>query len=116
MEQNKDMTKLEKTINREVEINGEYVIASMEPCGEFRIRRKRCRNFDSIPMASIIDRPIEKKCQALFDAATPEKNSDSLILNRLKARVAVTPMDTKIKFQVLAAIDDLLEVEEILKF
>ncbi len=63
MEQNKDMTKLEKTINREVEINGEYVIASMEPCGEFRIRRKRCRNFDSIPMASIIDRPIEKNAK-----------------------------------------------------
>lgn len=111
------MTKLEKTINREVEINGENVIASMEPCGEFRIRRKRCRNFDSIPMAEIIDRPTAKKSTDSFD----ENSSitfypDVLVLNRLKARVAITPMDKKIKFQVLAAIDDLLEVEEILKF
>lgn len=109
------MTKLEKTINREVEINGENVIASMEPCGEFRIRRKRCRNFHSIPMASIIDRPIEKKCQALPDAATPEKNSDSLILNCIKATVAISPMDTKLKIEVLAAIDDLLEIEKMLE-
>jgi len=111
------MTKLEKTINREVEINGENVIASMEPCGEFRIRRKRCRNFDSITMAEIIDRPTAKKSTDLFDE-NPSITfyPDVLVLNRIKAKVEITPMDLKIKIQVLAAIDDLLEVEEILKF
>jgi len=110
------MTKLEKTINREVEINGENVIASMEPCGEFRIRRKRCRNFDAIPMAQIIDRLGAKKFTDSFDE-NPSITTypDVLVLNRIKAKVAVTPMDTKIKIEVLAAIDDLLEVEEMLE-
>tara|TARA_R110002074_G_scaffold162852_3_gene321660 strand:- start:3230 stop:3574 length:345 start_codon:yes stop_codon:yes gene_type:complete len=113
------MTKLKKTINREVTINGEDVIASMEPCGEFRIRRKRCRIFDSVPMSSIIDQPQpgEKNTGDVFHKSANKSKfyPDSLVLNRIKARVAITPLDYEIKIEVLAAIDSLLEVEEMLK-
>ena len=122
------MTKLAKPVHREVEINGEEYIASLDPKMEFTLRKKRHKAAYRQKMASLIDE---------LDAAPepePEFKPDTVTVapkgakritharvmatdptwsaSEIKAKLAVSDMDYKLKVEVLKAVDDLIAVEE----
>jgi hypothetical protein len=136
------MTKLNKQVNREVTINGEDFIASLntnlneEP--EFTLRKKRHKHTVSVPMHSLMDdegevvgngvsfetgeaHPKAKATLAEIGLDMPCSNSKlreskmsdpEFAVSEIKSKLAVSEMDYKLKVEVLKAINSLFEVEE----
>jgi len=102
------MTKLEKPVHREVTINGEDFIASLDPKMEFTLRKKRCKETYRQKMAFFLN---EQPSEVAPDKPEPE-GDELMMLHRIKAKVATNPMDLKVKIEVLKAIDNLIELEE----
>ena len=120
------MTKLDKPVHREVTINGEDYIASLDPKMEFTLRKKRHKAVYRQKMASLIEE--------LDSAPQPEFKPDTVTIapkgakrtthtrvmatdpawtaSEIKAKLAVSDMDYKLKVEVLKAIDDLTAIED----
>tara|TARA_R100001015_G_C4479527_1_gene60479 strand:- start:12 stop:419 length:408 start_codon:yes stop_codon:yes gene_type:complete len=126
------MTKLDKPVHREVTLNGEEYITSLDPDGmnggtpEFTLRKKRHRWVYRQKMASLIGE--------LDSAPEPEFKPDTVTIapkgakrithakvmatdpawtaSEIKAKLAVSDMDYKLKVEVLKAIDDLTAIED----
>ena len=119
------MTKLTKPVHREVEINGEEYIASLDPALEFTLRKKRHKAAYRQDMASLI--------QELDAAPEPEFKPDTVTVapkgvrrttharvmatdpawtvGEIKAKLAIADIDYKLKVEVLKAVDDLLAID-----
>jgi len=104
------MTKLDKPVHREVTINGSDYIASLDPKKEFTLRKKRCKETYRQQMAFFLN---EQPSEVAPDKPEPE-GDESVMLHRIKSKIAITPMDYKLKFEILKAVDDLIEQEEYL--
>lgn len=120
------MTKLDKPVHREVTLNGEDYIASLDPSLEFTLRKKRHKAVYRQKMTSLIEE--------LDSAPEPEFKPDTVTIapkgvkrttharvtatdpawtaSEIKSKIAVSPMDYKVKFELLKAVDDLIAVEE----
>tara|TARA_R100001015_G_C4635334_1_gene204715 strand:+ start:670 stop:1062 length:393 start_codon:yes stop_codon:yes gene_type:complete len=119
------MTKLTKPVHREVTINGEEYIASLDPALEFTLRKKRHKAAYRQDMASLIEE--------LDAAPEPEFKPDTVTVapkgvrrttharvmatdpawtaGEIKAKLAISDIDYKLKAEVLKAVDDLLAID-----
>ena len=103
------MTNLKKPVHREVTIHGEDFIASLEPSLEFTLRKKRHKAAHRQKMETLIDEPPPE----VAPDKSEEREVDNLCaLHRIKSKIAITPMDLKIKFEVLKAVEALIEDEK----
>lgn len=120
------MTKLTKPVHREVEINGEEYIASLDPKMEFTLRKKRHKAAYRQKMASLIEEldaapepefkpdtvTVAPKGVSRTTHARVMATDPSWTASEIKAKIAVSPMDYKVKFELLKVVDDLIAVEE----
>ena len=112
-------TPLEKPIHRVVEINGEEFIAYLEPSKEFTLRKKRHKAVARQSMAELVGAEVSAPPVSRAPAETKLEAGSSdgvglLMLHRIKAVAAGSPMDLKVRIEVLKAIDHLIEQEEFL--
>tara|TARA_B100001287_G_scaffold276174_1_gene286086 strand:- start:1125 stop:1514 length:390 start_codon:yes stop_codon:yes gene_type:complete len=120
------MTRLEKPVHREVTINGEDFIASLDPSLEFTLRKKRhkatyrqsmaslVKELDSSPepefkpdTVTVAPKGVKRTTHARVMATDPAWTA-----SEIKAKLAVSDMDYKLKVEVLKAIDDLTAIED----
>ena len=110
-------TPLNKAVHRVVEIDGDKYLASLEPETEqypasYALRKMRTSKCKRTPIATLAPEAV----QAI--QPTPIRVSDatpSFTAADVKSMVAISPMDYKLKVEVLRAVDELLAVEELVK-
>lgn len=110
-------TPLTKAIHRTVEINGEEFIASLEPSKEFTLRKKRHKAVSRKSMAELVGAEESPAPTTPVAVKSHSRNSSDYAwsIGEIQAKLAVSPMDLKLKAEVLKAVEDLLTVDEALQ-
>jgi|TARA_R110000824_G_scaffold181540_3_gene362414 hypothetical protein len=122
------MTKLNTPVHREVTINGEDFIASLDPDGmngtpEFTLRKKRHKWVDRVPMSDLADaqtalQRIPSRKVVEFEEPISIPVGKSLIkhlrlsVSEIKSKLTISPMDYKLKAEVIKAVDDLFDIDK----
>ncbi len=118
-------TPLNKAVHRVVELNGEEFIASLEPSLEFTLRKKRHKAVIRQKMESLIEGQPEPEFTPDTLTVAPKgvsRTTHTRVMatdpawtaGEIKAKLAVTEMDYKLKYEVLRAVDDLLAIDELI--
>ena len=110
-----------------VELNGEEFIASLEPSLEFTLRKKRHKAVIRQKMESLVEGQPEPEPKFVPDTLTVAPKGVSRTTHarvmatdpawtagEIKAKLAVSEMDYKLKVEVLKAVDDLLEIDKLI--
>ena len=110
-------TPLTKAIHRTVEIDGEEFIASLEPSKEFTLRKKRHKAVARQSMAELVGAEESPAPIKPVSTRVPRSNSSdySWSIGEIQAKLAISPMDLKLKSEVMKAVEDLLTVDEALQ-
>lgn len=113
-------TPLNKPVQRLVELNGEKYLASLQPETEqhppsFALRKMRSSKTQRIPVEWLLTYDTPKETPVETNTRSSVSKSDpAYTVAEIKSKVAISPMDYKLKVEVLKAVDDLLEVDELL--
>lgn len=120
-------TPLNKAVHRVVELNGEEFIASLEPSLEFTLRKKRHKAVIRQKMQSLVEGQPEPEPEFVPDTLTVapkgvRRTTHTRVMatdpawtaGEIKSKLAVSEMDYKLKVEVLKAVDDLLEIDELI--
>ena len=109
-------TPLNKAVHRVVEIDGDKYLASLEPETEqypasYALRKMRTSKCKRTPIATLAPEAV----QAIQPTIRVPDATPSFTAADVKSMVAISPMDYKLKVEVLRAVDELLAVEELVK-
>ena len=115
-------TPLNKPVQRLVELNGEKYLASLQPETEqlpasFALRKMRSSKTQRPPIESLLTGELDTPKETPVETNTRSsvaQSGQAYTVAEIKSKVAISPMDYKLKVEVLKAVDDLLEVDELL--
>tara|TARA_R100000664_G_C2759082_1_gene148489 strand:+ start:762 stop:1136 length:375 start_codon:yes stop_codon:yes gene_type:complete len=114
-------TPLNKPVQRLVELNGEKYLASLQPETEqhpasFALRKMRSSKTQRTPIESLLTGELDTpKAVETNTRSSVSKSDPAYTVAEIKSKIAINPMDYKLKVEVLRAVDDLLEVEDLLE-